>query len=151
MDGIPVALMEAMASGVPVVASRLSGIPELVEDGRTGLLAAPGDATGLANAIWRLQDPLLREALARDGRLRVQQEFDLHKTVRQLADLFEDRQVLNEIAWRRQEEVWAAAAARRTAAAGDQPGSPASDVCSMGWEQREPSQVKAAVPPKAVA
>lgn len=50
-DGIPVALMEAMAAGVPVVASRVSGVPELVRDGETGLLAPPGDAAALADAL----------------------------------------------------------------------------------------------------
>ena len=54
MEGIPVALMEAMASGVPVVATRLSGIPELVEDGVTGLLVEPHDPDGLAAALERL-------------------------------------------------------------------------------------------------
>ena len=59
MEGIPVALMEAMAAGVPVVSSRLSGIPELVRDGRTGLLADPGDVDGLRAALRQtIEDPL---------------------------------------------------------------------------------------------
>src|SRR5512133_751633 len=61
MDGIPVALMEAMATGCPVVSTRVSGIPELVEDERTGLLVEPRDAAQLADAIQRLlADPALR-------------------------------------------------------------------------------------------
>ncbi|MBW3533826.1 MAG: glycosyltransferase, partial [Gemmatimonadetes bacterium] len=55
-DGIPVALMEAMAAGAPVVASRVSGIPELVEDGVNGLLVEPEDAGALAAAIRRLAE-----------------------------------------------------------------------------------------------
>ena len=51
MEGIPVALMEAMACGIPVISSRLSGIPELVVDGSTGLLVDPGDVAGIARAI----------------------------------------------------------------------------------------------------
>ena len=70
MEGIPVALMEAMAAGVPVVATRLSGIPELVQDGVTGLLVAPGRRAGLAAAMER--DPRRRRrsraALARAAR-----------------------------------------------------------------------------------
>lgn len=54
MDGIPVVLMEAMSQGVPVISTRLSGIPELVIDGQTGLLAVPGDAADLAGRIRHL-------------------------------------------------------------------------------------------------
>jgi colanic acid/amylovoran biosynthesis glycosyltransferase len=87
-EGIPVALMEAMAAGVPVVASRLSGIPELVRDGETGLLVEPRDVDGLTDAIARLHgDPALRARLARAGREVVQREFDLHLNAAELAAL----------------------------------------------------------------
>ncbi len=87
--GIPVALMEAMASGVPVVASRLSGSPELVRDGETGLLVEPRDAAGLAAAIGRLHaEPDLRARLARAGRRIVEDEFDLEKSGARLAELY---------------------------------------------------------------
>ena len=55
MEGIPVALMEAMAAGVPVVATRLSGIPELVS-ADTGMLVEPNDSRALADAIEQLLD-----------------------------------------------------------------------------------------------
>ena len=51
MEGIPVALMEAYAAGLPVIATDISGIPELVRPGETGVLVPPGDAVALANAI----------------------------------------------------------------------------------------------------
>jgi len=77
-EGIPVVLMEAMSSALPVVASRLSGIPELVEDEVTGLLAPPGDPAALAAALTRLHDdPELRRRLGTAGRERVLREFDL--------------------------------------------------------------------------
>jgi glycosyltransferase involved in cell wall biosynthesis len=89
MEGIPVALMEAMASGVPVVASRLSGIPELVEDGVTGLLVPPGDPTALAAAIARLlEDDVLAAELARSARERVERSFSLAGETQRLGDLF---------------------------------------------------------------
>jgi colanic acid/amylovoran biosynthesis glycosyltransferase len=76
MEGIPVALIEALACEVPVVASRLSGIPELVIDGETGLLVDAGDADALAHAIERLsRDPALRRQLGAAGRARVVAEF----------------------------------------------------------------------------
>lgn len=84
MEGIPVALMEAMAAGRAVVASRLSGIPELIEDGREGLLVPPGDAVALAAAIARLLQPELRQQLGRAARRRVEQEFELRSNVRAL-------------------------------------------------------------------
>jgi colanic acid/amylovoran biosynthesis glycosyltransferase len=77
-EGIPVVLMEAMGSGVAVVASHLSGIPELVENEKTGLLVSPGDPGALADALERLyRDPALRDRLGRNGREKVLREFDL--------------------------------------------------------------------------
>ncbi|HEX4930856.1 MAG TPA: glycosyltransferase, partial [Gaiellaceae bacterium] len=88
-EGIPVVLMEAMSSGLPVVASRLSGIPELVEDGVSGLLVPHGDAEALANALERLaRDPLLRRRLGRRGRLTVEREFDVDRSAALLAERF---------------------------------------------------------------
>lgn len=79
-EGIPVALMEAMASGVPVVASRISGIPELVEDAESGLLVEPRDVEGLSAALERLlRDEDLRRRLGASGRAKVEREFDLHR------------------------------------------------------------------------
>ncbi len=87
MDGIPVALMEAMAAGLPVVSTRVSGIPELVEDGRTGLLAPEKDATALADAMERLfRDPVLAHRLAATGREHVLERFNLLHNARRLRD-----------------------------------------------------------------
>lgn len=86
-EGIPVALMEAMASGVPVVASRLSGIPELVEDGVTGLLVSPGEPGELAAALERLQaEPATRQRLAGAAREKVEREFDLESNAAELLE-----------------------------------------------------------------
>jgi glycosyltransferase involved in cell wall biosynthesis len=88
-EGIPVVLMEAMGTGVPVIASNLSGIPELVNDRLTGLLVPPGDAISLASALERyLQDSELRRRLGNAGREKVEREFDLHKNVAGLAQYF---------------------------------------------------------------
>lgn len=87
MDGIPVALMEAMASGIPVISGRLPAIEELVEDGVSGLLVPPDDAIALANAISRLAgDEDLRSRLASAGRTRVAQEFSSAVNLRRLED-----------------------------------------------------------------
>lgn len=85
MEGIPVALMEAMAVGRPVVASRMSGIPELVGDERIGLLAEPGDVDGLGRAIARVQtgaglDPAV-------GRELIESQFDIRESGRRMAEL----------------------------------------------------------------
>jgi colanic acid/amylovoran biosynthesis glycosyltransferase len=89
MEGVPVALMEAMASGLPVVASRLSGIPELVEDGVTGLLVAPGDPSALAAAMARvLEDDVLAAKLTRSARELVERSFSLAGEAQRLGDLF---------------------------------------------------------------
>lgn len=69
MDGIPVSVMEAMGIGVPVVSSRISGIPELIENEKSGFLAIPGSAESLAEAICRvLQSHEFSENIANNGR-----------------------------------------------------------------------------------
>lgn len=79
-DGIPVALMEAMASGLPVISTRFKAIPELVVDGTSGILCEPGDADGIAKAVKRLiEDDSYRQMLARGGRTWVEQHFDQQK------------------------------------------------------------------------
>ncbi len=88
MEGVPVSLMEAMAMGVPVVATRTGAVPELVEDGATGLLVAPGDAEALALAMARLAtDPGLVRTLGAAGAARVRADFDLRRNALRLHDL----------------------------------------------------------------
>lgn len=75
-DGIPVVLMEAMAMGLPVISTRIAGIPELIRDNETGLLVNPDDPAGLAAAMARLlEDQGLARQLARAGRNYVIKEF----------------------------------------------------------------------------
>jgi glycosyltransferase involved in cell wall biosynthesis len=91
-EGIPVVLMEAMGSGVPVVASNISGIPELVEDGKNGFLVPPRDAQALANALDRLYyHAELRRHFGAAGREKVLREFDLQKNAAMLARYFQFR------------------------------------------------------------
>jgi len=86
-DGIPVALMEAMAVGLPVVSTRVSGIPELIEHGRSGLLAEPGDAQGLAHCVEQLlSDPLAGREMALRARQKVEREFDVATEARKLLE-----------------------------------------------------------------
>ena len=88
-EGLPVVLIEALAAGVPAVASDLSGIPELVETDVTGILVPPGDAGAIADALERLaRDPDLRSRLAAGGRARVAAEFDLDTNARRLIERF---------------------------------------------------------------
>jgi colanic acid/amylovoran biosynthesis glycosyltransferase len=88
MEGIPVALMEPLAREVPVISTRISGIPELVEDGVTGLLVPPQDAVALADALERVaRDPELGRRMGRAGREKVLREFDLTDSTTKLARL----------------------------------------------------------------
>jgi glycosyltransferase involved in cell wall biosynthesis len=89
-DGIPNVLVEAMASGVPVVATRISGIPELITDGIDGLLVNQRDPAALARAIERLlRDSELGAQLGRAARHRVERDFDLVENTRRLRALFD--------------------------------------------------------------
>ncbi|MEZ4870520.1 MAG: glycosyltransferase [Caldilineaceae bacterium] len=85
-EGIPVVLMEGMGSGVPVISTRLSGIPELVQHEENGLLTEPRDVEALAAALMRYyQEPALRRRFGAAGREKVIREFDLTTNVAQLA------------------------------------------------------------------
>lgn len=89
-DGIPVALMEAMAMEVPVVSTYVSGIPELIGDGETGLLVPQRDSLALADAIESLLlSPELRRTLGEKARQRITAQFEASKSAAQMQALFE--------------------------------------------------------------
>jgi glycosyltransferase involved in cell wall biosynthesis len=88
-EGMPVSLMEAGACAVPAVATRVGGIPELVEDGVTGLLTPPNDAPAMADAIGRLiANPRLRAEMGRAARRRIDANFSLRRQVDRLLALW---------------------------------------------------------------
>jgi colanic acid/amylovoran biosynthesis glycosyltransferase len=90
-EGVPVVLMEAMAMGLPVVASALMGIPELVEDGVSGFLVRPGRADELQDALAAMAaDPVLRAAMGEAGRRRVLEAFNIEDSARELECIFRD-------------------------------------------------------------
>ncbi|HQT45814.1 MAG: colanic acid biosynthesis glycosyltransferase WcaL [Acidocella sp. 20-63-7] len=84
-DGIPNVIVEAMATGVPVVSTAISGIPEIIRDGETGLLVPPREPAILSVAMARmLADPASGQAMARAARARLESEFDLWRTTTRL-------------------------------------------------------------------
>lgn len=90
-EGIPNVMIEALANQRPAITTAISGIPELIRDGDTGLLVPPGDARALADALLRVRrDPAAALAMARRGRAHVAREFDLAtNAARQLALFFD--------------------------------------------------------------
>jgi glycosyltransferase involved in cell wall biosynthesis len=89
-EGVPVVLMEAMASGRAVIATRITGVPELVEDGVSGRLVPAGDAEALARAMVEIaRDGALAAAMGAAGRRKVAAEFDIAVEVARLVTLFE--------------------------------------------------------------
>ena len=89
IDGIPVVLMEAMISGVPVITSNLSGIPELVIDQVTGLLHEENNIEALAEKISLLsEDTVLRQVLINEGSTKVKKDFSLIDNTKKLNFLF---------------------------------------------------------------
>jgi len=88
-ESCPNALMEAMALAVPCVATRVCGVPEILEDGVTGLLVDPGDARGMADAIMRLlEDTALRRRLAAAGAENVRKRFGVDRALPRYEDLY---------------------------------------------------------------
>jgi len=88
-DGLPNVILEAMAAGLPVVSTGVSGIPEAVDDDVTGLLVPDRDAKALADALVRLaDDPALRRKLGRAGKRAVAEKFDLERTSAKLIEIF---------------------------------------------------------------
>lgn len=91
-DMSPWVALEALAAGVPMIASDIGGIPEMLIDGETGLLIPPGDAGALSAAVERLRaDPALGDRLVRQGRAHVETHFDAVTNTRKLLDLVKAR------------------------------------------------------------
>ncbi len=89
-DGLPNVLMEAQSQGLACLSTRLSGIPELIEDGRTGVLVEPGDAPALCETLHALiTDPVWRDRLGRAGSERVARDFSHQAGLRRLARRFD--------------------------------------------------------------
>jgi len=87
-DGLPTVLLESMALGVPVISTTTTGIPEIIENKKTGILVPPKNALQLANSIEEvLIKPELQENLQREGRLRAEKVFNIEENVRVLHNI----------------------------------------------------------------
>lgn len=90
MDTLPTVLLEAMACGVPCISTPIAGVAEIIKDGLTGCLVAPGDPLQLAAAMMRLiNEPVTRQRIGLGGRHRAEQLFDIRKNVAVLHTWFE--------------------------------------------------------------
>ncbi|MGI8996552.1 MAG: glycosyltransferase family 4 protein [Pyrinomonadaceae bacterium] len=92
-DGLPTVLLEAMALGAPCVSTDVTGIPEVLRDGETGLMIPQHDPASLADALERLLvNPTLRVQLAHAARRLMEAEFDVHRNAARVRDLFQRAQ-----------------------------------------------------------
>jgi glycosyltransferase involved in cell wall biosynthesis len=100
-EQIPIAMLEAMACGLPIVATHVGGIPECITDGVEGLLVPPANPESLALALWNvLENGQLREQLAQAGRRRITEQFSRERNTQRVVD------VLAEVARRRNSKRW---------------------------------------------
>jgi glycosyltransferase involved in cell wall biosynthesis len=89
-EAFGLSVIEAMAAGVPVVASRVGGVPEVVRHGETGLLVEPGDARGLADALaYMLDHPEAAQEMARNARRLIEGHFVIERNVAEIVAVFE--------------------------------------------------------------
>lgn len=89
LEGSPNAVLEAMATGLPIVATAIGGVVDLIQDGVTGILAPPDDPDKLASALERLiRDARLRSDVGSHARVRAIEEFSLEKTISRVTDLY---------------------------------------------------------------
>jgi len=90
-EGLPISILEAMRAGLPVIASRVGGVPEAVEDNVTGLLVPRSDVPALAQAIFKLVDsPALRAQMGKAGRARFSAEFTQERMLRQVDAIYQE-------------------------------------------------------------
>lgn len=95
VDGLPNALLEAMAAGRPIVASRVAGIPDVVTDGVEGILVPPGEAPALRDAVLRLADnPPVRDVLGENARRRVERDLTWERVASTLEECYVQAQTL---------------------------------------------------------
>jgi len=105
-EGLPNAVLEAMASGVAVVATRVGGVPELIEDGVTGLLVQPHDVAGLGAALTAvLSNPELAERLGWAARVRARDRFSFNRVVGETEALYQEV-LADESVRRRRSRTW---------------------------------------------
>jgi len=88
-EGFPYSIVEAMRAGVPIVATRVGGIPEAIMDGKEGLLVEPGSRDAIVDALQRLlDDPDLRRSLGRHARLKYENSLSLDKMHLRVREVF---------------------------------------------------------------
>jgi len=104
-EGLGIALLEAMLMGVPVVASSVDGILEVVEDGKNGILVPPGNVGALSDAIDGLiRNPQVRQNLGKAAREHILEKFEVKQYIRKLESLY--NKLLEEKLEGKREKLW---------------------------------------------
>jgi glycosyltransferase involved in cell wall biosynthesis len=91
LEATPYVILEAMAAGKPVIASAIYGIPELIQDGVTGILTPPGDPEALTEALLRISgEPGIMKKMGLAGRKRYEDRFTLKRSVAETVSVYEE-------------------------------------------------------------